>query len=107
MNKNGSLPICTILPPTVKPRTPIPGFPFPTGSRTLNYFNKKEGASGILLHQIQSYQRSNYKSKSVYPSPFLGRFTYSVGKHPTYFLKLVAKYEGVLNPTFVLISAML
>lgn len=40
---------------------------------------------------------SNY-----YPFDFL---IYSVGKHPKYFLKLVAKYDGVLNPTIVLTSA--
>ena len=37
-----------------------------------------------------------------YPLDFL---IYSVGKHPKYFLKLVAKYDGVLNPTMVLTSA--
>ena len=37
-----------------------------------------------------------------YPFDFL---IYSVGKHPKYFLKLVAKYDGVLNPTIVLTSA--
>ena len=34
-------------------------------------------------------------------------FTYSVGRQPIYFLKHVAKYDGVLNPIMSLISAML
>ncbi len=64
------------------------------GTRQVHFLSEKD-KNTIAIKTL--YCMSNY-----YPFDFL---IYSVGKHPKYFLKLVAKYDGVLNPTIVLTSA--